>query len=233
MRAIGPTIGGPRAVVQALTEAVGAAGLLAMPGFSDDAKLPGGTDLAALSAEERARIEDAVLGFDPARSPTAEVGAIGETFRTWPGTLRSAHPAVSICLRGPDAQDYVAPHPLPFGTGPDSPMGRLRARPQMKILLIGVSWNRCTAFHTAESLAETKRRKTRYIKHEGAWVGAPDVANDMGRIFPAAGAAFEAQGSVSRGRLGAAECSLFGYGALVEFAQDWIDAENRRSGARS
>lgn len=235
MSAIGFTVGGARTVVEALLESVGEAGLIGMPGFSEDAVFPADLDKSGLSREEFARIEDAVPGFDPLKSPTSGMGIIAECFRTWPGTGRSAHPVVSICLNGMNASGCLRDHSLAWATGAETPLGRLRDRPSMKILLIGVGWNRCSALHTAESLAGHRRTKTRRFKEgdvNGAWIETPDVADDMNRLFPAIGAAFEETGAVAFGRFGEAECRICDFRGLVDFASRRIDSANRESGDR-
>ena len=67
-------------------------------------------------------------------------------------------------------------------------------------LLIGVGWNRCSALHAAETIAEHKRTKTRRFKSgpREPWVEAPDVADDNDRLFPLVGAAWEAEIGVVR-----------------------------------
>lgn len=233
MRAIGPAIGGARVVTEALLTAVGREGLIGMPAFSSDAYFPSQFDKASLPDEMVAEIERAVPGFDQAHSPATGMGVIAETFRTWPGSKRSAHPAVSVTLNGKDAESFIEPHSLDWATGPDTPLGRLLQRDRMKILLAGVGWNRCSALHTAETLAANRRTKIRRFKGgsgDAVWIEMPDVADDLGRLFPAAGVAFEASGRVRTGRLGQAECMLCDYRALVAFASDWIDAANRASG---
>ena len=108
-------------------------------------------------------------GFDAATSPTAGMGVVAETFRTRPGparpgTRRSGHPAASICLNGPDADRCLGPHDLAWAAGENMPLGRLRHLEAMMLLLIGVGWNRCSALHTAETLAWHRRAKTRRFK---------------------------------------------------------------------
>ncbi|MEM6971419.1 MAG: AAC(3) family N-acetyltransferase [Pseudomonadota bacterium] len=231
----GAVEGGAAAVIEALQRALGPTGLIAMPGFSTDASFPASHDRAALSAERIAEIEAAVPGHDPANSPTVGMGVIAETFRTWPGTRRSSHPTVSICLNGPDTETYLTPHARAWACGPETPLGHLRARPAMKMLLIGVGWNRCTALHTAETLATTRRTKVRRFKSgagNAAWLETPDVADDLNRLFPGVGAGFEATGAVRVGKIGAAEARLCPYAALVAYAAEAIDAANRASGDR-
>ena len=103
----------------------------------------------------------------------------------------------------------------------------------MKIILMGVGWNRCSALHTAESLATHRRIKTRRFKNGSfneSWIETPDVADDMNRIFPAVGAAFENTGAVSSGTIGNAPCKLCDFRSLVEFASGWINRANKQSG---
>ena len=101
----------------------------------------------------------------------------------------------------------------------------------MKILLIGVRWNRCSALHAAESAAAHRRVKMRRFKLDGAWVEAPDVADDLGVLFPSVGQAWEDTGGVEYGRIGAAEAMMTGYDELVGFAADWLNARNKADGA--
>ncbi len=233
MRAIGPVVGGPRAVILALRAAVGEDGLIAMPGFSTDAYWPEWLDPSTLSQAERAEVEAGAPGFDVATSPTVGMGAIAELFRTWPGTLRSDHPTVSVCVHGRDAGRFVQSHSRPFACGPGTPFVSLIERPAMKVLLLGVGWNRCTALHTAETLATPRRYKVRRFKENGAWHETDDVADDLGRLFPTAGAAFEATGAVAEGPVGDAPAKLAPMAELVGFAAEFIGAANRESGDRA
>ncbi|MEO0569173.1 MAG: AAC(3) family N-acetyltransferase [Pseudomonadota bacterium] len=230
MRAIGPVIGGARSIVQALLEQVEDDGLIAMPGFSNDAYWPEGIDSESLSQREIEIIEAAVPGFDVKKSPTAEMGVIAETFRTWPGTFRSAHPTTSVCMLGKDAERFSSVHSLAWACGEKSPFGALYKRESSKVLLVGVGWNRCTALHTAESFAETKRLKTRRFKSDGKWIETSDVADDLGRLFPEVGAAFERKGNVTAGNLGQALCKVADFRKLIDFASTWINAANLESG---
>ncbi|MEO1397907.1 MAG: AAC(3) family N-acetyltransferase [Pseudomonadota bacterium] len=233
MRAIGRTVGGARSVVEALITAVGEDGLVGMPGFSDDAYPPPWIDPKVHSPEDIRQIEAAVPGFDIETSPTAQMGVIAETFRTWPGTQRSSHPNVSVCLYGKAAGAFLEPHGMAWATGQHTPLGRLRTFPAMKMLLIGVGWNRCSALHTAEDLAPHKRTKVRRFKdggRDGTWREEPDVADDLNRLFPSVGAAFENTGAVSLGTFGDASTKLCDYATLLDFASAWIDRANQESG---
>ncbi len=225
--AIGTVVGGARAVVEALIEAVGDHGLIAMPAFSSDAyeqNLPSSVDPSTV---DRDHLSNGVLGFDIKTSPVASMGIIAETFRTWPGTLRSTHPCVSVCALGDDSKIYIQEHSLAWATGEDTPLGALRTRPNMKILLIGVGWNRCSALHTAETLCKNRRTKVRRFKHQEAdhlhWVETPDVADDGDRLFPLVGAAFEQENHVESGLIGVANSKICSFPNLVFFATSWME----------
>lgn len=234
LRAIGSIVGGPRGLIQALIDALGPKGLIAMPGFSRDAYDPVEFLGAKPDAQTQDRLRAQVPGFDPSLSDVRQNGAVAEAFRHWPGTVRSLHPTSSVLLRGPDAGALAAPHDWSdWATGPETPWGRLRARPAMKVLLIGVGWNRASALHAAESIAPHRRTKTRHFKTgpgDAPWMDAPDVADDLDRLFPLVGAAWEETGAVTTGQIGGARTRLTGYDALVRFAADWIGARNAADG---
>ncbi|MEM9045228.1 MAG: AAC(3) family N-acetyltransferase [Pseudomonadota bacterium] len=235
---IGHVIGGPRTLIEALIDLVGPEGLIGMPGFSTDAYDPAELMDLPLDPLTRDYVKRQVPGFDPALSSARDNGSVPESFRTWPGVFRSKHPTSSVLLLGPDARRLIRPHdPLGWATGPNSPWGRLRKRPQMKILLLGVGWNRCSALHAAESLANHRRLKIRHFKNgtgpDAPWVEAPDVADDLGRLFPSVGADWEADGGVVRGRVGNAAALLTGYSALLDYASIWFNRRNRSDGVPS
>ena len=231
---IGHVIGGPRGLIEALTKAVGPDELIGMPGFSQDAYDPVGILGVEVTRDQHARIREQVPGFDPLVSNARENGAVPEAFRSWPGVCRSPHPTSSVLLFGPDAAAIAAHHdPYGWATGPKTPWGRLRERQAMKILLIGVGWNRCSALHAAESIAEHKREKIRQFKSgvgsDASWIEAPDVADDLDTFFPLVGAAWEKEGGVRAGKIGKADSKLTDYDPLLTFASHWISESNLRA----
>lgn len=232
LRQIGHVIGGQRGLIQALISVVGPTGLICMPGFSDDAYDP--VEIFDLDVEPSSRdhIRRQVPGFDPGRSNVLQNGTVAEVFRSWPGVVRSPHPTSSVLLFGADARVLSEPHDAyGWATGPETPWGRLRTRENMKILLIGVGWNRCSALHAAESAAEFKRAVVRRFKlgtgPDAPWIEAPDVADDLDRLFPLVGAEWEKVGQVQFCKIGNAETKITDYRQLVEFASKWISEKNQ------
>ncbi|MEM7058046.1 MAG: AAC(3) family N-acetyltransferase [Pseudomonadota bacterium] len=232
---IGHVIGGPRGLIEALIDTVGETGLIGMPGFSRDAYDPLEFVDIKVSQAESAHFRGQVPGFDIARSDVRANGIVAETFRTWPGVVRSPHPTSSVLLLGPDAAELAVPHDAHgWATGPETPWGRLQNRQNMKILLIGVGWNRCSALHAAETLALHKRTKQRHLKTgpgpDAPWVDAPDVADDLDTLFPLVGQDWENAGSVTFGKIGNAHCRMTGYAPLLDFASQWFDRRNKADG---
>ncbi|MEL6768099.1 MAG: AAC(3) family N-acetyltransferase [Pseudomonadota bacterium] len=224
LRRLGPVVGGARGLVEALIEAVGDPGHLVMPAYTRDALMP---ELpAGLSTEDYAHYEEAVPGFDPAFSSCFHLGALAETFRCWPGVVRSRHPIHSMTALGPAARRIVAHHPRDWAFGLDGPMGRLAERGSAKVLLIGVGWERCSALHTAETIARYRRlRVLRYkdtSRERPRWVHARDVAEDRENLFPLIGAELDTHPAMSRGTIGSTEARLISLDDLLMTASPLI-----------
>ncbi len=121
LSSLGYVEGGAGTLIKALEEVVGASGTIMMPTFS-----MGGSMLSYLESEEV---------FDVCKTPS-KVGVLTETFRKWPGVIRSLHPTNSVAAKGPVANDLLTGHQQsvrPFGL--ETPFGRL-ASVGGKILMI-------------------------------------------------------------------------------------------------
>ncbi|HEY6912612.1 MAG TPA: AAC(3) family N-acetyltransferase, partial [Myxococcales bacterium] len=129
-RAVRPVEGGPPGLIAALRDALGDGGTLVMPAMTDGAS-----------------------PFDPARTPTFQMGITAELFWREPGVVRSGHPGASFAAAGPRAEEICAPQPLSPPHGPDSPVGRVHALGG-QVLLLGVGHSESTTLHLAEALAK-------------------------------------------------------------------------------
>ena len=108
---LGYVEGGPGTLIRALEEVVGASGTIMMPTFS-----MGSSMLSYLESGEV---------FDVGKTPS-KVGVLTETFRKWPGVIRSLHPTNSVAAKGRLAKDLLDGHhhsARPFGL--ETPFGRL------------------------------------------------------------------------------------------------------------
>jgi aminoglycoside 3-N-acetyltransferase len=212
LSSIGRVVGGAPTVVSALIDVIDDTGTLAMP-----AATPQCADPASWT--------EAGVEFDLRTTPTT-MGAIPETFRTWPGTLRSDHPLESVCARGPAAAEITTEHPLAFSEGPGTPFGKLHDL-DSRILLVGVGFNRCTALHFAESLVTTRRLTTvRFPRSEfgrRVWVEVPNVADDNDTHFPIVGERFVAAGKARLGTIGEADSVLMSMRDLVDFSRAYFE----------
>src|SRR5690349_14206253 len=80
-RAVRPVEGGPLGLIAALRAALGPDGTLVMPTMTDGESV-----------------------FDPASTPTLDMGITAELFWRQPGVVRSTHPGGSFAAAGPEAE---------------------------------------------------------------------------------------------------------------------------------
>jgi aminoglycoside 3-N-acetyltransferase len=129
-RAVRPIEGGPLGLIRALRGALGEEGTLVMPTMTDGESV-----------------------FDPASTPTCDMGITAETFWRQPDVQRSTHPGGSFAAVGPLASRICAPQPLSPPHGPDSPPGRVHELGG-QVLLLGVTHSENTTLHVAEAIAQ-------------------------------------------------------------------------------
>lgn len=225
LSSLGWVCGGIPALVQALTDALGPSGTVVVPTQSGECSDPAEWQSPPVPEAWWETIRAQMPAYDPAVTPTAGVGRLPELLRTWPGAVRSAHPQTSFAALGPRARELMEPHPLQDSLGPGSPLGRM-ARSGTQVLFLGTGYATCTAFHLAEYRLPFIPRKNygapiRDSSGERVWAEFTDVALDE-EDFPRIGAAFEAQGPVTMGAVGAAAARLFPMHEAVDFATAWM-----------
>ncbi len=228
MSQIGWIAGGPEAVILALLRVLGSSGTLMMPSHSASNTDPARWQNPPVPPEWVPIIRAHMPAYNPATTPTREMGAIAELFRTWPGVLRSDHPIGSFAARGPDAQTLVAGHTLHDMFGETSPLGKLYALDGY-VLLLGVGHGNNTSLHLAENRAQWPGKRTisegTAMRVEGVrqWVSFEMLQPDA-EDFETIGAAFE-QG-VPQPRVGNATVRFFRQRPIVDFAVKWMQ-DNR------
>ncbi len=163
LKALGWVAGGTAAVLQALCDVVTPPGTLVMPTQSQDLTDPIRWGAPAVPAEWHDEIRRSMPAFDRLRTPTRDMGRIAELFRTWPSVLRSDHPTSSFAAWGSAAEVVVSEQPLDDPFGEASPLARLYCL-DAQVLLLGVTFSRCTALHLAERRAWPDQKTI----HEGS-----------------------------------------------------------------
>ncbi|HEX7713316.1 MAG TPA: AAC(3) family N-acetyltransferase [Bacillota bacterium] len=228
LSSLGWVCGGPVAIVQALCDAITSAGTLVMPAHSGDYSDPCYWQNPPVPKEWWQTIRETMPAYEPEITPTRGMGAIPETFRTFPGVLRSSHPALSFTAWGKDAAVITRGHTLDNALGEGSPLARIYERDGW-VLLLGVGYENNTSFHLAEY-----RIPVRAPFDAGApvleagqrvWKRYKDIEFHM-EFFAELGREFEARESVShpviQGKVGSAAARLFPQRAAVDFAAEWL-----------
>jgi aminoglycoside 3-N-acetyltransferase len=228
LASLGYVAGGAQAVIAALLESLGDTGTLAMPAHTTDFVDPATWENPPVPDDWHEVIRNERPPFIREVTPSQYMGTIAECFRTWPGTLRSDHPLVSWCARGPAAQDIIALQSLDNSQGDDSPLGHLYDL-HARVLLLGAGYDSNTCFHLAEyrcKHAESKRCERSAVQQrddtrvETTYRDIHWSEDDFADI----GAELEREdGAVIVGRVGLATVRLFSMRRAVDFAAAWMD----------
>jgi aminoglycoside 3-N-acetyltransferase len=228
MRSIGSVAGGARTVVAALREAVGPEGNVVTPTATEENSSTSRAHRArilGMTPEEARTYRELMPAFDRDRTASG-LGAVSEALRTARGAVRSDHPQSSFAAIGRDAEFLMADHRLESHLGEDSPLGKLE-KMRARVLLIGVGYRVCTAFHLAEyRYRPSPPLQTYACVVTGAdgrrrWVSYQDVVLDD-REFEVMGQSMEWESGLLTGNVGNAFCRLAALPFVVSFAADWL-----------
>lgn len=230
MSALGWVVGGPQAIILALLETIGEEGTLVMPAHSGDWSDPSEWMSPPVPGFWIPIIMKHMPAFDPFMTPTRRVGAVAESFRSFPGVVRSDHPQTSFAARGRQAVALTEDHPLTHQMGIGSPTGRMYEK-GAKVLFLGTSYQTCTCFHLAETLlADMSTRKMGtavMVDGRRKWKVFRDYDYESGD-FGELGEAFELENPSLKGNVGNAQCRLFDMKEAVDFATVWLGAHRTK-----
>ena len=230
LRKFGYVCGGAQTVIEALIETVGETGTIMMPTQSWKNLDPEDGVHETVEKKDWQIIRDNWPAYDKKLTPTNTMGAVAEMFRSWPGTIRSNHPARSVAAWGKNAEYLVENHDLSNIFGDGSPIGKLYDLDGY-VLLIGVGYDKNTSLHLADARAKYPGKHT-VVEHSAimedgkrVWKAYETLFVD-GEDFEQIGAAFEVEQDVKKGMIGGAELRFMRQRDLVDFAVRWME-ENR------
>ena len=228
---IGYVCGGAQAVIEALIETVGEDGTVMMPTQSWKNLDPETGVHWDADETDWDRIRENWPAYNKAITPTNTMGAVAEMFRSWPGAVRSDHPARSVAAWGKHAEYLTKDHDISDIFGDTSPIGKLYEL-DGKVLLIGVDYDKNTSIHLADVRAEYPGKHT-CVEHSAVmengkrvWKAYETLFVD-GEDFTDIGATFEAAHSVNAADIGGAKIKMMKQRELVDFAVAWIE-KNRK-----
>ncbi|TVP85344.1 MAG: aminoglycoside N(3)-acetyltransferase [Acholeplasmataceae bacterium] len=150
LSALGYVIGGAQSIITALIDTV-KDGTLIMPAHSSDWSDPAAWSNPPVPKEWVEDMIRTMPAYDKELTPPRKMGKIAETFLMMKKTERSDHPQASFAAYGKEAAELTSHHGLTPMFGLQSPLGKLYQRGG-KILLLGVDFSSCSAFHLAEAI---------------------------------------------------------------------------------
>lgn len=229
LRKVGPVLGGPDAIIDAILDVIGPEGTLL--GYTD------------WQLEDEVRddptLRNHIPAFDPQRSrATRDNGYFPEALRTRPGARRSSNPGASMAALGGRADWFTTGHALDYGYGPNSPLGKL-VEANGKTMMLGAPRDTMTLLHHAEHVANfPNKRIIRYeapilIDGKTVWrafeeFDTSDVPDGMAEdYFATIVTDYLASGEGKVGKVGEAETVLVSAPRIVDFAVRWMERNIR------
>jgi aminoglycoside 3-N-acetyltransferase len=218
---IGRVDGGAATLCEALLEVLGPQGTLVVPTQTRSKSTTSRESRVAVSgltALQRERYFRRVRGFEARRTRTESMGALAEFVRADPRSHRSAHPTASFAAIGRDAAAVTASHPYACVLGEQSPLGWMY-HAGATVLLLGVGYDKCTAFHLGEHNSVSADRSY-WFKVGRTWQYVPGAREHDDFDFTDLGRDFERENrqEIAVGHVGEADCRLFPTVAAADYA---------------
>ncbi|PMB48400.1 aminoglycoside 3-N-acetyltransferase [Fischerella thermalis CCMEE 5330] len=228
VKAVGPVLGGPNTILQAVLDTLTPTGTLMMYAGWEDTP----DDLDDLPDAERQHWIEHFPPFDPATARAVRDNSIlAEFLRTWPGAHRSLNPEASMVAVGAHAAALTRDHTLNYGYGVGSPLERL-VQANGSVLLLGAPLDTITLLHYAEAIAQMRHKEVVHYRvpllrdGQRVWVEVEDF--DTGDPhddyeFEQIAQAYLDSGQGRKGTVGQAPAYLFDAAGLVAFAVEWLE----------
>ena len=221
--AIGWVDGGPATLLRAIQETAGPAATIVVPAQTpwtsrtSDAfrALTAGLDQNGID-----RFAAALPVFDPDSTPSHRMGTFAEHVRTRPGARRSAHPQTSFAALGPASAAIASGHDPECHLGERSPL-RWLYDADAAILLLGVGYAVCSAFHLAEYRVRGGSEARGGSEVRGADLDAGDFEL-IGHALDEDWRDHPGPGGPRAGRVGTAPTRLVPVRTAVNFAVGWM-----------
>ncbi|KJS13834.1 MAG: aminoglycoside 3-N-acetyltransferase [Peptococcaceae bacterium BRH_c8a] len=231
LSSLGWVCGGPVAVIQALMDIVTNEGTIVMSTHSGDYSDPSYWGNPPIPKEWLPIIKETMPAYEPEIAPSRGMGKIVETFRCFPGVIRSSHPSLSFAAWGKNAKLIVSNHSLENALGEDSPLARIYDL-DGQVLLLGVGYNSNTSFHLAEYRTPGTKpcQAGAPIVENGqrTWKTYNDIEFDAD-IFPQIGTDFEVERPVKQEIVGLAKSKYFKQREAVDYAKNWLTKKRKDS----
>ena len=231
LKKIGYVCGGAQTVIEALIEVLGPEGTIMMPTQSWKNLDPETGVHWDADESEWNKIRENWPAYDRNLTPTNTMGAVAEMFRRWPGSIRTNHPARSVCAWGKHAEYLTEEHTLSNIFGEGSPIAKLYEL-DAKVLLLGVGYDKNTSIHLADVRANYPG-KHECIEHSAILENGVRVWKEYstlfvdGEDFEKIGEAFENAYKPAIGKIGEADARLMMQRDIVDFSILWIE-KNRQ-----
>ncbi|MDO4377732.1 MAG: AAC(3) family N-acetyltransferase [Erysipelotrichia bacterium] len=222
---LGPVIGGPTALNNALIRAVGEDGNIVMANQDYNNTEPLFWENPPIDFRLMKKVRENSLGFDVRSSALHLMGILVDEMRSRKDTSRSYHPNCAFIAYGKDAKYLMSNQPLSFPLGMKSPLGKMYAMDNVYTLLIGCDYDNCTSWHLAQYLSGCYGiiMQGGCVKKDGEnqWKKYLDYDIDS-HDFCSIGKLLEKNEMIKTGKLQDAVCKLFKMRETVDFACDFL-----------
>lgn len=150
LNAFGYLIGGEVTLIDTIIQCLGEEGTLVMPAQSVEIMDPQFWEYPAVPTEWHEQIRASIEPYNKKNTPVGRgLGIVARYFCNREGVKRSNHPLYSFCAYGKRTEEILKDHPLDYGLGKMSPLGKLYGL-DAKVLMLGTDFESNTSIHLAE-----------------------------------------------------------------------------------